>query len=202
MQRDRTLPLQTEGSALIEFAIVLPLLVVFLVGIYDFSGAFNQKQKIGHAARDGAIVAGAQPMTDIDSANANPESLQPVVAVTFNSLATNDVLPLANQGSCTAAAAVATNSQLKWTYTISGCWNYPVDAVPGCLNDPADKLRIEIDRGWVPSGSTPPVTLGTQVTVSYPYHWRFNGAIQLLIPGAGYSAKTCLSETATVHNQM
>ncbi len=35
-----------QGSAILEFAIVLPLLVVFVVGIYDFSGAFNQKQKI------------------------------------------------------------------------------------------------------------------------------------------------------------
>ena len=32
-----------QGAALLEFAISLPLLVVFVVGIYDFSGAFNQK---------------------------------------------------------------------------------------------------------------------------------------------------------------
>src|SRR5450755_3143018 len=47
-----------RGSALVEFAITLPLLVVFVVGIYDFSGAFNQKQKIAQAAQEGAIVAG------------------------------------------------------------------------------------------------------------------------------------------------
>ncbi len=46
-----TLRHKAEGSALIEFAICLPLLVVFLVGIYDFSGAFNQKQKMEHAAQ-------------------------------------------------------------------------------------------------------------------------------------------------------
>jgi len=51
---------RSEGSALLEFAIVLPLLVVFIVGIYDFSGAFNEKQKIGHAAQEGAVAAGAQ----------------------------------------------------------------------------------------------------------------------------------------------
>ena len=67
---------QTEGSALVEFAIALPLLVVFIVGIYDFSGAFNQKQKIEQAAQEGAIVAGAQPMNDIEPANGNPDSLQ------------------------------------------------------------------------------------------------------------------------------
>ncbi len=56
-----------RGSALLEFAITLPLLVVFVVGIYDFSGAFNQKQKIEQAAQEGAIIAGAQPMSDIAS---------------------------------------------------------------------------------------------------------------------------------------
>ena len=54
-----------QGAALLEFAISLPLLVVFIVGIFDFSGAFNQKQKIEQAAQEGAIIAGAQPMSDI-----------------------------------------------------------------------------------------------------------------------------------------
>ena len=81
------------GSALLEFAISLPLLVVFVVGIYDFSGAFNQKQKIGQAAQEGAIVAGAQPMSDIERSPANPDSLQPVVTAVFNSLAASGVLP-------------------------------------------------------------------------------------------------------------
>src|ERR1035441_4813911 len=74
-----------QGSALLEFAIVLPLLVVFVVGIYDFSGAFNQKQKIAQAAQEGAILAGAQPMSDIEGGTANPDSLQPVVVAIFNS---------------------------------------------------------------------------------------------------------------------
>lgn len=84
---------EEQGSALLEFAITLPLLVVFVVGIYDFSGAFNQKQKIAQAAQAGAIIAGAQPMSDIDSSNGNPDSLQPVVTAVFNSLTGSGVLP-------------------------------------------------------------------------------------------------------------
>src|SRR5208283_3324406 len=77
---------EERGSALLEFSITLPLLVVFVVGIYDFSGAFNQKQKIEQAAQEGAILAGAQPMTDIQSiAGSNPTSLQAVVTAVFNS---------------------------------------------------------------------------------------------------------------------
>jgi len=183
---------RSEGSSLVEFAIALPLLVVFVVGVYDFSGAFNEKQKIEHAALEGATVAGAQPMTDIDPANGNPDSLQPVVAVVFNSLAANGVLANANQGSCKLPAAGAYSGGLTWTYTFPGCANYAS----------GDTLQITIDRGWVPTGATPPVTVGTQVTVQYWYHWHFNSAIQLLFPGAAYNASTQIVETATVHNQM
>ncbi len=180
-----------RGSALVEFAISLPLLVVFLVGIYDFSGAFNQKQKIEHAAQEGAIVAGAQPMTDIESTAPTPpgpDSLQPVVTAIFNSLAGSNVLPLANQGDCKAPVDGKLVSGVKWSYTIGGC---------------PDTLTITIDRGWIPLAPTAGtvVSVGTVVTVSYPYRWRFNSVIQVLVPGANYAATTDVSETATAQNQ-
>jgi Flp pilus assembly protein TadG len=188
--RRRTVNLlrEAQGAALLEFAIVLPLLVVFVVGIYDFSGAFNQKQKIEQAAQEGAIIAGAQPMSDIETTNGNPDSLQPVVAVVFNTMAGNGVLTQANQGSCKAANANATKTgALQWTYAISGC---------------PDTLSVVINRGWVPAVAGSPKSVGTLLTVTYPYHWRFNSVIQLLFPGASYSATTSLSETAAVHNQL
>jgi Flp pilus assembly protein TadG len=179
---------EAQGAALLEFAITLPLLVVFVVGIYDFSGAFNQKQKIEQAAQEGAIVAGAQPMSDIETTNGNPDSLQPVVAVVFNTMAGNGVLTQANQGSCKAASATATKTgALQWTYAIAGC---------------PDTLHVVINRGWVPAVAGSPKSVGTLLTVTYPYHWRFNSVIQLLFPGASYSATTFLSETAAVHNQL
>jgi Flp pilus assembly protein TadG len=179
-----TLLREAQGAALLEFAITLPLLVVFVVGIFDFSGAFNQKQKIEQAAQQGAIIAGAQPMNDIASGNGNPDSLQPVVTAVFNSLAASGVVP---QGTCAPLVTPThSGSNLKWKYTISPC---------------PDDLIITVDRGWV-SASSSPAAVGTRVTVVYPYHWRFNSVIQLLFPGAGYAAITNLTESATVHNQM
>jgi len=172
----------TEGSALLEFALVLPLLVVFIVGIYDFSGAFNQRQKISHATQEGAVFAAAQPRTDIDPTNGNPDSLQQVAAAIAASLAANQVVPEAGCG----ALAAAYVSGLKWQYTFT-CG--------------ADTLTIIIDRGVVVDPG-PPALIGSRVEVSYPYHWRFNSVIQLLFPGAGYAAITILDEAATVHNQM
>src|ERR1035437_3565676 len=168
-----------QGAAILEFAISLPLLVVFIMGIYDFSGAFNQKQKIEQAAQEGAIIAGAQPTSDIASPTA-PDSLLPVVSAVFNSLAGSGVL----QG-CTLPAT-ATGTGLASTYKINGC---------------PDQLVITINRGTVVnSGSPAPV--GNHIQVQYPYHWRFNSVIQLLIPGASYAATTQVTESATVHNQM
>jgi Flp pilus assembly protein TadG len=178
-----TLLREEQGSALLEFAITLPLLVVFVVGIYDFSGAYNQKQKIEQAAQEGAIIAGAQPMTDIGS---NPASLQAVATAVFNSLAGSGVLA---SGACSPPGSTPGPTGLTWVYTISGC------------NSFSDNLVITINRGAV-STTASPAAVGTMVTVSYPYHWRFNSVIQLLIPGAKYAATTSLTQSATVHNQM
>jgi Flp pilus assembly protein TadG len=183
------LPGNDAGSAILEFAIVLPLLVVFVVGIYDFSGAFNQKQKIEQAAQQGAITAGAQPRSDLSSA-APPASLLPAVTAVFNSLAGSGALPNANSGSC-IAPGTATGNGISAVYTISGCAG----------GSSADHLVITIYRGWVSGGGTP-VAIGTTVTVVYPYHWRFNSVIQTLIPGATFASITQLTESATVHNQM
>jgi Flp pilus assembly protein TadG len=173
-----------RGSALLEFAIVLPLLVVFVVGIYDFSGAFNQKQKIEQAAQEGAIVAGAQPMSDIAPApGTDPDSLHPVVTAVLNSLVGSGVLA---SGACTPPGTASGPTGLAWQYTVSGC---------------PDQLVVTINRGTVVTSISPAV-VGVTVTVAYPYHWRFNRVIQLLIPGASYAAVTQVTESATVHNQM
>jgi hypothetical protein len=197
-RRTASLLQESLGSALLEFAITLPLLVVFVVGIYDFSGAFNQKQKIEQAAQEGAIIAGAQPMSDIASSSSatptNPDSLQPVVTAIFNSLAGSGLLPNANQGSCKSPFTPSGQAALTWTYTISGC----------STASTSDQLVITINRGWVSAAGTVgrTVAVGTIVSVQYPYHWRFNSVIQLLIPGANYAATTQVIEISAVHNQM
>jgi len=191
---------QSEGAAILEFAIALPLLVVFTIGIYDFSAAFDEKQKIEQAAQEGAVVAGAQPTSDLFSdlaPNANPPSLQPVASAVLNSLAGSGVTTAA----CPLVAPAPAG--LTWTYTIGGCNSaYP-----------SDNLIIAINRGWICSpswptsdtrrcASAPPEAVGTTVTITYPYHWRFSSVIQFLVPGASYAAQTSLTEAATAHNQM
>ena len=57
-----------QAAQLVEFAVSLPLLVLFVVGIFDFSNAFTLKQKLTNVARDAARAAAAEPSSDLQSA--------------------------------------------------------------------------------------------------------------------------------------
>ena len=46
-----------RGASLVEFALILPLLTLFLFGIVQFGLAYDRKQSINSAAREGARMA-------------------------------------------------------------------------------------------------------------------------------------------------
>ncbi len=46
-----------EGSSAVEFALVLPVLVLLVFGIIEFGRAFNAYVTVTHAAREGARMA-------------------------------------------------------------------------------------------------------------------------------------------------
>ena len=54
-----------RASQILEFALVLPLLVVVAVGIFDFGQAFSTRQRLNLAARDGARFGSSLPTTDL-----------------------------------------------------------------------------------------------------------------------------------------
>ena len=110
-----------EGAALLEFAIALPLLVVFVVGIYDFSGAFNQKQKIEQAAQEGAIIAGAQPMSDIATSTATTPRLPATGGDRSFQLAGRQWSRCPTRNLHASGYGHPAPAGLTWTYTISGC---------------------------------------------------------------------------------
>ena len=65
MMRALLRPNEDSGSQIMEFALVLPLLVVFVTAIYDFGQAFNVKEKLNFAVKDGARFGAAQPTNDL-----------------------------------------------------------------------------------------------------------------------------------------
>lgn len=58
-----------RGSAIIEFALVLPLLAMLVFGIFQFGVYFNRSQGLNAAAREGARV-GAIPSSTVDDITA------------------------------------------------------------------------------------------------------------------------------------
>lgn len=46
-----------KGAAVVEFALILPILVIIVFGIFQFGIAFNNWISLTHAAREGARLA-------------------------------------------------------------------------------------------------------------------------------------------------
>jgi Flp pilus assembly protein TadG len=53
----RRLPRGERGAALVEFALVLPLLLVVIAGVVDFGFLFQRYEVVTNAAREGARLA-------------------------------------------------------------------------------------------------------------------------------------------------
>ena len=186
-----------RAAQLVEFAVALPLLVVFVVGIFDFSGAYTLKQKLTNVARDAARVAAADPASDLG--NALPASVKDAFQVVDNYLIANHI------NDCGANVATFTpTAPSTWTFT--GTTN-------GCVGS---GLSIVINRGYffpiaggaLPATQTcvPPEDLGaitavvsTCVSIQYSYQWRFGRAARLL--GSAVTLPTAITGTAVVMNE-
>ena len=178
------------GSQLVEFPVALPLLVVLLVGIFDFANAFNLKHKLADAAREGARFASNQPTSDLSQPL--PRSIQAVASLVGNVLLTEKVddCGLATTADQTFAHVPGT---LTWTVSASS------GACPGTIS-------LEINHGY--TFQSPPSSVyassmtieATKVTISYPYKWQFNSVISLLVPGVSYASSTQLTTTAIMQN--
>jgi Flp pilus assembly protein TadG len=178
-----------EGSQLVEFAVALPLLVVFVVGIFDFGQAFNIKLKLNGAAREGAQLAASLPTGDLTSTggglNPVPSSVDAVRSVV------DSYLKAANLNDCGLSTQTG-------TLTVPLTWTYVANA-SGC----AGPLTLTINRAYafkVTINGTQTDAVCTQVTITYPYMWHFNNVIQFLVPGASYAGVTLIPTDATAQN--
>jgi hypothetical protein len=68
VRRPAHLSTKDRGASLIEFAIILPLLVMLLLGIIEFGWAFAQNLEVKHIAREvGRLAAVGDPDGVIDT---------------------------------------------------------------------------------------------------------------------------------------
>lgn len=180
-----------RAAQLVEFAVALPLLVLFVVGIFDFSNAFTFKQKLTNIARDAARVAAADPANDLQSPGA-PASVIDAFQVVDNYLVANNI------SDCSILTAPPSKTGLTWTYNAT-------------TNCPPGGLTIIINRGYyfaaaaaaqpanvncqsqpLGGGPTQTAVIGTCVSIQYAYEWRFGRIASVL------GANTVLPSTIAV----
>ena len=76
-----------RGAAAVEFALVLPFLLLLVFGLVDFGRAYNAKVTLTHAAREGArMLAVDATVADLESALAGTggRDIAPGVAATVD----------------------------------------------------------------------------------------------------------------------
>jgi len=180
----------TEASQLLEFAVALPLLVVFVVGIFDFGDAFNLKQKLNNAAREGARFGSSLPTNDLSQPGAcgAPSSVCAIRDLVDSYLLAGRM----NDCGLSTQSATGSATTMTWTYSTSG------NGCPGTLT-----LTIERQYSFpeTVTGATGTINVvSTHVSISYPYKWHFNKVIQFVAPGASYAGVTQISTDAVAPN--
>jgi Flp pilus assembly protein TadG len=181
------LRIEDRASQIVEFALSVPLLVLFVVGIFDFTGALALKHKLANAAREGARVAAADPANDLSNTSAVPVSVSDAYQVVDNYLLSEKINDCGLQGTTPTASALT--------------WTSP--ALTGCQNNTG--LVLSINRGCISpqtvtfAGSTVPMNLvGTCVTLVYPYVWQFTSVAGLF---SRFTGPTNITTSAIAFNQ-
>lgn len=169
-----------RAAQLVEFAVALPLLVVFVVGIFDFSNAFTLKQKLTNIARDAARTAATDPANDLSS---YPTTTAPVSVIDAFQIVDNYLIAN-NISDCGVTLTSGTVSGLTWTYNVASTSSSPCG------------ITLTVNRGYyfpLTGASLPSVTctsqpvsnlttavIGTCISIQYSYQWRFGRAASLL----------------------
>jgi hypothetical protein len=171
---------EEHASQIVEFALSLPVLVLFVVGVFDFSGALTLKEKLTNAAREGARVAASDPASDMYAPI--PVSVSDAVQVVDNYLVSEKINDC---GLGPNPPAPAPTTPLIWTYTSTG----------SC---PGSGISVAISRGC--SNLENGVNLiGTCVTITYPYKWQFNSVSGLF--GSSFLGPTTIATSAEAFNE-
>jgi Flp pilus assembly protein TadG len=73
-----------SGQSLVEFALVLPVLLLIITGLFDVARATWQENTLAYAAREGTRYAIVHGSASIDGIIVGPANQQPVIDVVRN----------------------------------------------------------------------------------------------------------------------
>jgi Flp pilus assembly protein TadG len=184
---------EDRAAQIVEFALSVPVLVLFVIGIFDFSGALALKHKLADAAREGARVAAADPASDLGNATGIPVSVSDAYQVVDNYLISEKIPDCGLLGTSP-------------TQTTPLIWQSP--ALTGCQGGTG--LVLTIVRGGLTnpnstacttpqtSGQTTTYMVNTCVTLVYPYLWQFTSIGNFF---GTFIGPTTITTTATTFNE-
>lgn len=134
-----------RGAALVEFAILAPLLILLLIGLIEFGWLFAQYNQVRHGVREGARYAAVSNPVTAGSVDATLESVvcdaislpNGTVTGTVTSPSVNNPPRKFDYAEITVTAAIPT---LTGAPLIGGF-------IPATISNSA-QFRLEQDAGW------------------------------------------------------
>ena len=148
--KKRTFLITEQGSVIVELALMLPLLAIFILGSTDIGIIIREHQVLQNAAREGARFS-ALPANQIDAVlnpSATPESIRDRV---INYLSQENITIASS--SCTADASVPK----QWNcgaITIRQQFPIPMVVNGSNLTDYGSSVAVTYDRGFLFSGGS------------------------------------------------
>ena len=178
----RELAFDREAAQLLEFALVVPFLLVIAIGVIDFGKAYNLKQILNNAARDGARFAASAPGDFADLSDTSCGG-GPSQMCAIRDVVQNYVTQAFVTSTCTLDTGPTAGTFPQWTFTSSNCTGY----------------QLTIERAFNFTSGTNTVS-ATRVTLAYPFTWSITGLMRLLVPGTTLAAPATISSNAIMEN--
>jgi len=177
-----------RGQSLVEFAVLVPVFMLILIGMLEFGLMFNHDLTLQYASREGARVGAAlgcgasSSSTTCDSALPTPQDVDAYIVAAVQRVleASGSPINMAQIGSITIFRATSTGGVVgsntdTWTYskgngpTVSG---QKLDFIRQGSNGWADASRVTSATETSNCGSglsTCPDSIGIKITYQYQY---------------------------------
>jgi Flp pilus assembly protein TadG len=182
-----------RAAQIVEFALSVPLLVLFVIGIFDFSNALTLKQKLANAAREGARVAAADPATDLNTGY--PVSVADAYTVVDKYILSENLSDCGiTRPTLTGTLTWSSTGQTKcptfgFTFTINRGYYFPET---GSSSAPSNCSTTALTTGQT-------AVIATCVSIQYAYKWQFSGISGFF--GGKFLGPSVINTTAVAFNE-
>jgi Flp pilus assembly protein TadG len=153
---------RTEGSQLVELALCLPIMLVVMIAVADFGQAWNIKQKLANAAREGTRIGASAPTFEATNC-AIPAASSPCSVQSAADAVKQYMVNAGLNASCITPNTPSTSNATTSTYTYA-----------------CNGLSLSITRPYLFTATGGAQVMGSQVSLTYPYTWNLNHVIGLL----------------------